>query len=82
MNNKRSIAIALAVVVIMGLGSLTLNPQMLPFAAGPKPSAEEHAHDAEQGHSEEPGHADEQGHGNEAKKPDAAASEPSHEEEE
>ncbi|MCH5490091.1 efflux RND transporter periplasmic adaptor subunit [Pseudomonas syringae] len=82
MNNKRSIAIALAVVVIIGLGSLTLNPQMLPFTAGPKPSAEEHAHDAEQGHSEEPGHADEQGHGNEAKKPDAAASESSHEEEE
>ncbi|KFF84964.1 efflux RND transporter periplasmic adaptor subunit [Pseudomonas syringae] len=76
MNNKRSIAIALAVVVIIGLGSLTLNRQMLPFAAGPEPSADEHAHESGQGHAEEPGHADE------AKKPDAAASEASHEEEE
>lgn len=67
MNNKRSIAIALAVVVIIGLGSLTLNPQMLPFAAGPEPSADEHAHESEQGHAEGPDHADEQGHGNEAK---------------
>lgn len=59
MNNKRSIAIALAVVVIIGLGSLTLNPQRLPFAAGPEPSADEHAHESGQGHAEEPGHADE-----------------------
>ncbi|KPW31542.1 putative Co/Zn/Cd efflux system membrane fusion protein, partial [Pseudomonas amygdali] len=76
MNNKRSIAITLAVVAIIGLGSLTLNPQMLPFATGTEPSGEEHDHDAE------PGHAEEQGHGNEAKKPDAAASESSHKEEE
>ncbi|GFZ68215.1 secretion protein HlyD [Pseudomonas amygdali pv. eriobotryae] len=76
MNNKRSIAITLAVVAIIGLGSLTLNPQMLPFATGTEPSADEHAHESEQGHAEEPDH------GNEAKKPDAAASESSHKEEE
>ncbi|MCI3943274.1 Secretion protein HlyD [Pseudomonas syringae] len=76
MNNKRSIAIALAVVVIIGLGSLTVNPQMLPFATGPEPSDEEHAHDSGSDH------ADEQGHSSETKTPGAATSEPPHEEEE
>ncbi|KPX50759.1 efflux RND transporter periplasmic adaptor subunit [Pseudomonas amygdali] len=76
MNNKRSIAITLAVVAIIGLGSLTLNPQMLPFATGTEPSGEEHDHDTE------PGHADEKSQGNEKKTPGAAASESSHEEEE
>lgn len=76
MNNKRSIAIALAVVVIIGLGSLTVNPQMLPFAAGPEPSGEEHAHDSGSDN------ADEQGHSSETETPGAAASEPPHEEEE
>lgn len=76
MNNKRNIAITLAVVAIIGLGSLTLNPQMLPFATGTEPSGEEHDHDAE------PGHADEKSQGNEKKTPGTAASESSHEEEE
>ncbi|KPW96409.1 MULTISPECIES: efflux RND transporter periplasmic adaptor subunit [Pseudomonas syringae group] len=76
MNNKRSIAITLAVVAIIGLGSLTLNPQMLPFTTGTEPSGEKHDHDAE------PGHAEEQGHSDKQKTPGAVASESSHEEEE
>jgi cobalt-zinc-cadmium efflux system membrane fusion protein len=55
MDNKRSMTIALAVVAIIGLGSLTLGNQGLPVAA-------EAARDAKHEHSEEEGHADEKGH--------------------
>ena len=80
MNNKRSIAIALAVVVIIGLGSLTVNQQMRPFAAetgssGDGHSDQEHAHEPEEAHGED-------NHDSEPKKPGAAAAEPAHEEEE
>lgn len=58
MNNKRSIAIALAVVVIIGLGSLTVNQQMLPFAAetdasDKKPADKDHGHESEDAHGDE-----------------------------
>ncbi|AHG38981.1 cytochrome C peroxidase [Pseudomonas syringae CC1557] len=80
MNNKRSIAIALAVVVIIGLGSLTVNQQMRPFAAETgssdgEHSDQEHAHEPKEAHGED-------SHDGEPKKPGAAAAEPAHEEEE
>ncbi|RML58416.1 Cation efflux protein, partial [Pseudomonas syringae pv. maculicola] len=58
MNNKRSIAIALAVVVIIGLGSLTVSQQMLPFAAetdasDKKPADKEHGHESEDAHGDD-----------------------------
>ncbi|QHE99665.1 efflux RND transporter periplasmic adaptor subunit [Pseudomonas cannabina pv. alisalensis] len=80
MNNKRSIAITLAVVAIIGLGSLTLNPQLLPFAAETGSSDTAHS-DQEQAHSAEEDHGDED-HASEPKKPSAAAAEQPHEEEE
>ncbi|EPM47794.1 cation efflux family protein [Pseudomonas syringae pv. actinidiae ICMP 19071] len=80
MNNKRSIAIALAVVVIIGLGSLTVNQQMLPFAAetdasGKKPADKDHSHESEDAHGDED-------HASDPKKPSTAAAEQPHEEEE
>ncbi len=80
MNNKRSIAITLAVVAIIGLGSLTLNPQLLPFAAETGSSDTAHS-DQEHAHSAEEDHGDED-HASEPKKPSAAAAEQPHEEEE
>ncbi|KAA8709895.1 efflux RND transporter periplasmic adaptor subunit [Pseudomonas cannabina] len=80
MNNKRSIAITLAVVAIIGLGSLTLNPQLLPFAAETGSSDTAHS-DQEHAHSAEEDHGDED-HASEPKKPGAAAAEQPHEEEE
>lgn len=55
MDNKRSMTLALAVVAIIGLGSLTLGNQGLPVAA-------EAVKNAKHEHSEEEGHADEKGH--------------------
>ncbi|MET0126626.1 MAG: efflux RND transporter periplasmic adaptor subunit [Pseudomonas caspiana] len=55
MDNKRSMTIALAMVAIIGLGSLTLGNQGLPVAA-------EAVKNAKHEHSEEEGHADEKGH--------------------
>ncbi|EPM51607.1 efflux RND transporter periplasmic adaptor subunit [Pseudomonas syringae] len=80
MNNKRSIAIALAVVVIIGLGSLTVNQQMLPFAAetdasGKKLAEKDHGHESEDAHGDED-------HASDPKKASAAAAEQPHEEEE
>lgn len=80
MNNKRSIAIALAVVVIIGLGSLTVSQQMLPFAAetdasGKKPAEKDHGHESEDAHGDDD-------HASDPKKASAAAAEQPHEEEE
>ncbi|SDW89961.1 membrane fusion protein, cobalt-zinc-cadmium efflux system [Pseudomonas syringae] len=80
MNNKRSIAITLAVVAIIGLGSLTLNPQMLPFAAETGSSDTAHS-DQEHAHAAEEAHGDED-HASDPKKPGAAVAEQPHEEEE
>ncbi|NAT60844.1 efflux RND transporter periplasmic adaptor subunit [Pseudomonas syringae pv. actinidifoliorum] len=80
MNNKRSIAIALAVVVIIGLGSLTVNQQMLPFAAETDASDKKPA-DKDHGHESEDAHGDED-HASDPKKPSSAAAEQPHEEEE
>ncbi|RMO75446.1 efflux RND transporter periplasmic adaptor subunit [Pseudomonas syringae group genomosp. 3] len=80
MNNKRSIAIALAVVVIIGLGSLTVSQQMLPFAAetdasDKKPAEKDHGHESEDAHGDDD-------HASDPKKASAAAAEQPHEEEE
>ncbi|KPC06495.1 MULTISPECIES: efflux RND transporter periplasmic adaptor subunit [Pseudomonas syringae group] len=80
MNNKRSIAIALAVVVIIGLGSLTVSQQMLPFAAETDASDKKPA-DKEHGHESEDAHGDDD-HASDPKKASAAAAEQPHEEEE
>ncbi|RMO90380.1 Cation efflux protein [Pseudomonas syringae pv. tagetis] len=80
MNNKRSIAIALAVVVIIGLGSLTVSQQMLPFAAETDASDKKPA-DKEHGHESEDAHGDDD-HVSDPKKASAAAAEQPHEEEE
>jgi cobalt-zinc-cadmium efflux system membrane fusion protein len=64
MDNKRSMTTALAVVAIIGLGSLTLGNQGFPSAAEPKPTSNE-AKASSHAHSEEEDHADESGHGDE-----------------
>ncbi|KPC24780.1 Cation efflux family protein [Pseudomonas syringae pv. cilantro] len=80
MNNKRSIAITLAVVAIIGLGSLALNPQLLPYAAETGSSDKAHS-DQEHAHAAEEAHGDED-HASDPKKPSAATAEQPHEEEE
>lgn len=73
MNNKRSMTIALAVVAIIGLGSLTAGIQGLPFAAESKPSSGEHKDDhsddhgkeSKDAHGDEKEHSDEEEHGDE-----------------
>jgi cobalt-zinc-cadmium efflux system membrane fusion protein len=66
MDNKRSMTTALAVVAIIGLGSLTLGNQGFPSAAEPKPASNESAKKSEdsvqEGHAAESGHGDEQDH--------------------
>ncbi|RMT82375.1 efflux RND transporter periplasmic adaptor subunit [Pseudomonas viridiflava] len=83
MDNKRSIGIALAVVVIIGLGSLTVNPELLPFSA--QAESDTHPNESADAHAGEEAHADkehgEKGHGHEPEQ-HGAASEPAHEEEE
>ncbi|MCF5708599.1 efflux RND transporter periplasmic adaptor subunit [Pseudomonas syringae] len=83
MDNKRSIGIALAVVVIIGLGSLTVNPELLPFSA--QAESDTHANESADALAGEEAHADEEhgekGHGHEPEQ-HGAASEPAHEEEE
>lgn len=68
MDNKRSMTIALAVVAIIGLGSLTLGNQGLPVAAETAKNAK-HEHSEEEGHAENDSHsdgkADEKGHADE-----------------
>lgn len=71
MDNKRSMTIALAVVAIIGLGSLTLGNQGLPVAA-------ETAKNAKHEHSEEEGHADEKGHTENDSHSDGKADEKGH----
>lgn len=71
MDNKRSMTIALAVVAIIGLGSLTLGNQGLPVAA-------ETAKNAKHEHSEEEGHADEKGHAENDSHSDGKADEKGH----
>ncbi|MCQ2997240.1 efflux RND transporter periplasmic adaptor subunit [Pseudomonas syringae] len=71
MDNKRSMTIALAVVAIIGLGSLTLGNQGLPVAA-------EAAKDAKHEHTEEDGHADEKGHAENDSHSDGKADEKGH----
>jgi len=84
MDNKRSIGIALAVVVIIGLGSLTLKPGLLPFSALAEPDT--HANESADAHAGEEAHADEErgedSHGSEPEQHGAAKAEPAHEEEE
>ncbi|WP_122661951.1 efflux RND transporter periplasmic adaptor subunit [Pseudomonas viridiflava] len=75
MDNKRSMNIALAVVAIIGLGSLTLGNQGLPVAA-------EAAKDAKHEHSEEQGHADEKGHAENDSHSDGKTDEKGHADEE
>ncbi|MEE4957171.1 efflux RND transporter periplasmic adaptor subunit [Pseudomonas alliivorans] len=84
MDNKRSIGIALAVVVIIGLGSLTVNPGLLPFSA--QAESDKHANESADAHAGEEAHADEEhgeeGHGSEPEQHGAAKAAPAHEEEE
>ncbi|MEE5117211.1 efflux RND transporter periplasmic adaptor subunit [Pseudomonas alliivorans] len=84
MDNKRSIGIALAVVVIIGLGSLTVNPGLLPFSA--QAESDKHANESADAHAGEEAHADEEhgedSHGSESEQHGAAKAEPAHEEEE
>ncbi|MFK7699812.1 efflux RND transporter periplasmic adaptor subunit [Pseudomonas caspiana] len=61
MDNKRSMTIALAVVAIIGLGSLTLGNQGLPVAAEAVKNAK-HEHSEEEGHADEKGHAENDSH--------------------
>lgn len=61
MDNKRSMTLALAVVAIIGLGSLTLGNQGLPVAAEAVKSAK-HEHSEEEGHADEKGHAENDSH--------------------
>ncbi|HEY0290606.1 MAG TPA: efflux RND transporter periplasmic adaptor subunit [Pseudomonas sp.] len=62
MDNKRSMTTALAVVAIIGLGSLALGNQGFPSAAEPKPTSKD-AKESPHEHSEEEGQAGESGHG-------------------
>ncbi|MEE4342664.1 efflux RND transporter periplasmic adaptor subunit [Pseudomonas alliivorans] len=84
MDNKRSIGIALAVVVIIGLGSLTVNSGLLPFSA--QAESDKHANESADAHAGEEAHADEEhgeeGHGSEPEQHGAAKAAPAHEEEE
>lgn len=59
MNNKRSITIALAVVAIIGLGSLAVTNQSLPAAAESPPANREQGRDGKHAHAEEDEHGDE-----------------------
>ncbi|MET0613200.1 MAG: efflux RND transporter periplasmic adaptor subunit [Pseudomonas caspiana] len=61
MDNKRSMTLALAVVAIIGLGSLTLGNQGLPVAAEAVKNAK-HEHSEEEGHADEKGHAENDSH--------------------
>lgn len=61
MDNKRSMTIALAVVAIIGLGSLTLGNQGIPVAAEAVKNAK-HEHSEEEGHADEKGHAENDSH--------------------
>lgn len=61
MDNKRSMTIALAMVAIIGLGSLTLGNQGLPVAAEAVKNAK-HEHSEEEGHADEKGHAENDSH--------------------
>lgn len=70
MDNKRSMTTALAVVAIIGLGSLTLGNQGFPSAAEPKPTSKEQVKESPHEHSEEEGHAGESGHGDEKERAD------------
>ena len=83
MDNKRSMTTALAVVAIIGLGSLTLGNQGFPSAAEPKPTSNEakassHAHSEEEGHADESGHGDEKEHADKDDHGDEAHGEKSH----
>ncbi|MBP0940328.1 efflux RND transporter periplasmic adaptor subunit [Pseudomonas alliivorans] len=84
MDNKRSIGIALAVVVIIGLGSLTVNPGLLPFSA--QAESDKHANESADAHAGEEAHADEEhgedSHGSEPEQHGAAKAAAAHEEEE
>ncbi|MEE4305918.1 efflux RND transporter periplasmic adaptor subunit [Pseudomonas alliivorans] len=84
MDNKRSIGIALAVVVSIGLGSLTVNPGLLPFSA--QAESDKHANESADAHAGEEAHADEEhgedSHGSEPEQHGAAKAAPAHEEEE
>ncbi|MEE4913427.1 efflux RND transporter periplasmic adaptor subunit [Pseudomonas alliivorans] len=84
MDNKRSIGIALAVVVIIGLGCLTVNSGLLPFSA--QAESDKHANESADAHAGEEAHADEEhgeeGHGSEPEQHGAAKAAPAHEEEE
>ncbi|MCD5992387.1 efflux RND transporter periplasmic adaptor subunit [Pseudomonas sp. CDFA 602] len=81
MNKQRSLAIALAVVALIGLGSVTVGDQLSPFTAKAQPASKEHTDESPDDHAQEQGH-DEDSHDNEAKRPDTAPSEAAHEEEE
>ena len=70
MENKRSMTTALAVVAIIGLGSVTLGNQGFPSATESKPASEERGKEAQHEHSTEEGHAAEDGHGDEKKHAD------------
>lgn len=83
MDNKRSMTTALAVVAIIGLGSLTLGNQGLPSAAEPKPTSNEakassHAHSEEEDHADESGHGDEKEHADKDDHGDEAHGEKGH----
>jgi cobalt-zinc-cadmium efflux system membrane fusion protein len=83
MDNKRSMTTALAVVAIIGLGSLTLGNQGFPSAAEPKPTSNEakassHAHSEEEDHADESGHGDEKEHADKDDHGDEAHGEKGH----
>ena len=65
MNNKRSIAIAVAVITIIGLGSVTVRNQLSPSTVENQSSSEKHADETRETHAKDEGHGTE-GHGNEA----------------
>lgn len=59
MNKKRSITLALVVIAIIGLTSLTVTRQALPVAAESQPAGKEQGKESNEAHAEGDGHSDE-----------------------